>query len=501
MVQFSRQGLAWIGPIGARALSVTLIMTIGWWSKEFPAFAQSAPRSPAIVGDRLQSRVPPAPMYAPFVSSTSSDAPFSTSDLAPDSSSLNAILELTETTAASPTQVELLFTFVETVWDSEPTEVLVQALDQAYAVIQSLEGPTVQLPLLLELATYYGDTTQRLPTDQGILLLSEASDLVNDLPSGLEQATAWQAIATQYIHWMEPSRAAMALAQAQIELEDMSVSEEKAIALTTLALNYEDIGQPDQQRILLAQSEGVLAELASLAAEPEPEPEPDDDPILTPFPWRGDLGLAGSVFAGERTTGTVTLNAAAERQWARNALDIGLRVGYSFDGDRDDADEFSGRFTIEEQYFFSERWQYFVNSGVTSDNLANLNLRAELTTGSALTLWNPNDKEQFAVRLGIGARYENLEEERTEFNPVEGSVGWTYEDLFFDVVELQQTFSINAPFTDFSDYLLRLQTDLSIPIGDRWALSNSARITWSGDPAENNPPLIFNLQSGVKYKF
>lgn len=327
--------------------------------------------------------------------------------------------------------------------------------------------------------------------------LAQASSHIDTLESPLTQAQQLQHIAAQLADLLEPSRAMAALQQAEGLLTQPLSSAQQAAILTSLAIQYADLGQQAKGAALLAQAQ-TLTDLEDPPSSPPSAPKPSTP--LVPQLWDGSVGLQGNLFSGESSRGVIALNADVDRQWERTALDLGLQLTYNIDDDVDDPDQFSARFTADAQHYIARNWQYFVNSSVASDDLENLQLRATLFNGVGVTLLRSGDRE-LGLRTGVGVRYENFEEESSDFNSPSLSVGLTYRDRLLDLVQVRQSLDFDAPFGDVSDYLFRSQTSLRIPISDRWSFDQGLRLTLSGESAPDNPGLLLNLQTGLRYQF
>lgn len=362
-------------------------------------------------------------------------------------------------------------------------------LNAAIQRANEVDSETAQINLLLPIAEFMAENEQ---TDSALTLIQQSEAIASTMSDPFAQADAYQAIASLYADLLQPSSAAAALALALAAIEEAPPTEAQSLVLATLALQFANLGHPETANMLIATSQSTLT--TARANEEIPSP-------LEPEPWSGNLGLLSNVFSGERTRGIVTLSGGAERQWEHNAFEFSARLTYDFDPDRDDADEIGGQLLTDGIHYFSDDIQYFVNSSVESDNLENLNLRARLSTGIGLNLWEAGSDRRLDLRLGIGARFENFVDEDSTFNPVNATVGLNYQDKWFRILSFKQSLTFDVPVDEASDYLFQAQTELGIPISDRWSFNNTARLTLSGEPADSNPGLLFNLQTGLRYEF
>ncbi len=348
---------------------------------------------------------------------------------------------------------------------------------------------SLRVRLLLSVAEWMAEHGM---SEQALALMHETEAIAPTLADPLAQADAYQAIASLYADVLEPAQSAAALSHALAAIRNEPPTEAQSLAFTSIAFQFAALGHPETANRLIAKSQDVLIALRM---------QQESDPLLSPTPWVGNLGLLGTLFSGERTQATVTLSGGARRQWEHDAVTFSARLTYDFDADREDTDEFSGQALTDGIHYFSDDLQYFVNSSVESDNLENLNLRARLTTGLGVNLWQAEGDRRLDLRLGLGARYENFVNEDTTFNPITTSVGLNYQDKWFSILAFRQSLTVDIPVDNASDYLFQAQTELGIPISNQWSLSNTARLTLSGDPPDANPGLLFNLQTGLRYEF
>ncbi|MGB3491912.1 MAG: DUF481 domain-containing protein [Elainellaceae cyanobacterium] len=372
-------------------------------------------------------------------------------------------------------------------------------LRAALELIPQIESESEQVSALLAIADLYAKYGEQ---EAVLIPLAAAEQLAETTIEPLLRAQLWMAIATRYADLLQPAQAGTALTMAQQSIEAAELSESQAIALAQLAIQSADLGQTDAVAGLVAQSQEILTALAedrSIANDANESEVASSG--LTPRPWSGSFGLQSSVFSGDRTRGVVTLSGTAERQWRQHFLDLSLRLTYNFDGARDDADLFSGEWVADSLHYGSEDVQFFVNSSVASDNLENLNLRARLAAGASFTIWQVASDRRLDLQTGLSARYENFEDQDDEFTPVSASLGLNYQDIWFSTLRFKQSFTFDVPIAESNNILFQSQTDLGIPISDRWSFNNSARLTLSGNPGNDNPPLLFNLQTGLQYAF
>ncbi|NET38582.1 MAG: DUF481 domain-containing protein, partial [Cyanothece sp. SIO1E1] len=104
-------------------------------------------------------------------------------------------------------------------------------------------------------------------------------------------------------------------------------------------------------------------------------------------------------------------------------------------------------------------------------------------------------------QVGAGARFENFEDESSDFNSPTAELGLRYKDSWFGILKVDQFINVGFPVATIADYLLESRTTLSIPITEKWAFENSVRLQLFGEPAPDNPGLLLRFRSGLRYKF
>ncbi len=359
----------------------------------------------------------------------------------------------------------------------------------ALELIRALGSAQSRVDLLLKASQQQEQVDQPA---RAIAYVNEALDSANAIDNARSRAIALVGIAERYADLLEPALVANALVQATAATDRIDNLRDRSSILAELALQYADLGQYEQSSQLVALGQQALADAAIADANQTP---------LQPTDWAGNVGLAGNFFSGADRRGIFTFSLGAERQWERDAFRTGLRLTYDVDSDRTDRDQLTGQFTTDGRHYFSNRWQYFVSTQVRSDDLENLNLGANLTTGLGINVWRAAPDRSLDLQVGVGARYENFRDEDEDFDPISANFGFNYQDLLFETFRFGQSLSVDLPVGDFPDYLIQSQTTLRIPITDEWSFENLLRLTYTGEPAENNPNLIFNLQTGIRYDF
>lgn len=369
------------------------------------------------------------------------------------------------------------------------------ALQQAVAVAQALTNPEAKAMVLRDLARQYGALGQ---PDQAIALLAEATTAVGAIAPGPSQAMLLSDLAATYGHLGQPDLGLDLLATAVTAANGVADVQTRASLLTQLALQYGTLGQPDQATQLLSQSQAMLL---AAAAPPTAPAEPMPLTPLQPTPWQGGLSLSGRLFSGDKATTVVVLSSDLRRRWARDEVTVATRVSYDFDSSRDDSTEFSGQLTNEYGRYLTDRLRYFISTGLLSDDIENLNLLVNLNTGVGVNLWRGEGDRTLDARAGLGLRYENFRDEAEDFDLLTTELGLRYVNRIFDSLTLTQAFTVGFPLADAADYRLDSQTTVAIPISDSWSFNNSLRLRYSAEPAPDNPNLLLNLESGLRYQF
>jgi hypothetical protein len=275
--------------------------------------------------------------------------------------------------------------------------------------------------------------------------------------------------------------------------------------LLNISLKYGEMGQEEKSQTLLVQSKNITIEASKPIAE-------------FPFTQTGsslNLGLSGNIGSFRNTRAAVGVRANFYQQWPEEDIYIDGNLLLNYDSNRT-VNNYRPNSLIKSFYrrHFNLQWNFFTgffNSTnqdlfATRNNSEDLTIITNLIVGAGFNLWRGNSIRQFLdIQLGVGTRYEydyiNFETRRDEIGPTVGLLlfgrGFSIDDA-----RINQNFAIIPSLDNFNNYTITSDTNLSIPISDRWSLNNRIFFRYRNEVSlEQNPNLEFLFTTGVNYRF
>ncbi|MEL4896523.1 DUF481 domain-containing protein [Crocosphaera sp. Alani8] len=275
--------------------------------------------------------------------------------------------------------------------------------------------------------------------------------------------------------------------------------------LLNISLKYGEIGQEGKSQMLLAQSQETIIDASKTAVE-------------FPFQQTGsslNLGLNGNVGSFRDTTARVGVRTNFYQQWSEQDIYLDGNLSVSYDSDRS-VNNYRPSSFIKSVYrrHFNHKWSFFTGffNSTNQDLFAakndseDLSIISNLLVGAGFNLWRGDSIRQFLdIQLGVGPRYEyeyiNFEKLRDEIDPTVAILLFG-RGFAIDDARINQTFAITPSVDDFNNYNVTSDTELSIPISDRWSLSNRIFFRYRNEVSlEENPNLEFLFTTGVNYRF
>ena len=335
-------------------------------------------------------------------------------------------------------------------------------LNQSLFIIENFEDITLKITTITHLATHYHTINQKI---RAFNLLENTLDVIN-------------------------------------RVEDKSLQGQ---LLLNLSLKYGEMGKEKKAEMLFVQSQMLIAE----ASQPVPE---------FPFTATGSnlqLGLTGNIRSFRDTTATVGINVNFHQQWAEEDIFVDGSLFLDYDSSRV-VNNYrpSSLITSVYRHHFNAQWNFFTDffNSTNQDLFASKNDDEDLTivsnllVGAGLNLWRGESPRQFLdIQFGVGPRYNydyiDFEERRNQIDPTIGVVvigrGFSIENA-----TVNQSFAIIPSVDNWNDYTITSDTSLSIPISDRWSLSNRLFLRYRNEVIyEQNPRLEFFFTTGVNYQF
>ncbi|MEC9234696.1 MAG: DUF481 domain-containing protein, partial [Pseudomonadota bacterium] len=162
--------------------------------------------------------------------------------------------------------------------------------------------------------------------------------------------------------------------------------------------------------------------------------------------------------------------------------DLKFKGEYNREEDGDTVSVDNRHLSINHDYNFTDRW--FIGSKVkfTQDDLAQLDLRTNASTGIGYHIFKRDDLDMKFV-VGPGYLHEKFENDSDDS---EMTYNWAfdYKQKFYDdLFRLFHEHSLNAPTEDTEAYLFESQSGIRVPIRRGIVATGQVDFDWDNDPA------------------
>lgn len=373
---------------------------------------------------------------------------------------------------------------------------------QSLDTINEMKDSHLKVMLLNDLALSYAKSGN---IDKAEKILNQALSIIENFDDITLKITNLTNLANHY-HIINRKIKAFKLLENTLDV--ISRVEDKSLQgqlLLSLSLKYGEMGKEKKAETLFAQSQTLITE----AAQPIPE---------FPFTAIGSnlqLGLTGNVQSFRDTTAAVGINVNFYQQWAEDDFSVDGSLFLNYDSSRAVNNYRPNSFIISVyRHHFDDQWNFFTDFfNSTNQDLfssknddEDLTILSNLLVGAGLNLWRGDSPRQFLdIQFGVGPRYQyeyiDFEERRNRIDPTIGVIllgrGFSIENA-----TVNQNFAIIPSVDDWNDYSITSDTNLSIPISDRWSLSNRLFLRYRNEVIyERNPKLEFLFTTGVNYQF
>ncbi len=239
--------------------------------------------------------------------------------------------------------------------------------------------------------------------------------------------------------------------------------------------------------------------------------------------WTGELALSVTAQSGSVDTFAGSLDASAARIWGENDK-LTARFNGVYGKSRDGSDNPSSSSTIQDSQGLFGGWKhriyerFFWESGseLSRDSTQDRRIRFSIDTGPGYRLWQGEKppKRHLDVTAGLGYRYEVYDGNSNSIAGVEGLktdfrnyadivVGFEFKELFFDErVEWTHTGSGRVPGNKPSEYIVRSEIIIGIPLIDAWSFRTSFLVEYVAEPGDGVVNKTTTRTSlGLGYKF
>ena len=212
-------------------------------------------------------------------------------------------------------------------------------------------------------------------------------------------------------------------------------------------------------------------------------------------PWKGKLGIAGSLTSGN--TDTFSLVAAGEvvhthGPWAEK---LGLLYVYNEDSGNVTADRWNGILRVDRM--LDARSYLFAQVQYDQDDPGNLEYRWTGTLGYGRFLLKQADQE-LKVEVGAGAVLQKYKDTAETTDPV-GYVGAHYLKTWKDKKALHADLEFTPNFGDFDLTLTRLALAFDLPLAEHWKFVLGARFDYVNQPPDGREKLDTLVTFGISY--
>ncbi len=375
-------------------------------------------------------------------------------------------------------------------------------LDQSLEMIDEIDDSQRKVILLNNLALNYA---QLGDIDMAIAILERSLSIAKSFEDVVVKVTAITNIAKYYAQIGQKSQA-IEILDSTVELA--SIVEDKSLQgqlLLEISLKYGEIGQEESAQTLLAQSQAIIA------ASRQPLPEFPFAETPTTF----KLGFSGNVSSFRDTTAYLGIDLDFSKQWSEDDIFVDGNIAFDFDSSRtvNTYRPSSLILSVYRNHFNAQRNLFTTFSLVTNQDLfssrnddQDLTVISSVYVGAGLNLWRGDSRGEFVdLQLGIGPRYEydfiDLELRRNRTDPVI-AILLLARDFSIAGAKLNQTFVIVPALNDFNNYLIGSDTKLSIPLTEKWSLTNTLFLRYRNEKIfEANPKLRFFFTTGLEYEF
>jgi|GEM_PF-1665294 len=246
--------------------------------------------------------------------------------------------------------------------------------------------------------------------------------------------------------------------------------------------------------------------------------------------WTGELALSITAQSGTVDTFAGSVDAGVERIWDESDK-VTARFNGVYGKSRDGSDNPSSTNTIQDSQGLFAGWRHRIHerffwvsgSELSRDSTQDRRIRVAIDTGPGYRFWQGEKppKRHLDVTTGLGYRYEVYDGNGTSPDPAAPGdpkdpgvetdfrnyadivVGFEYKELFFDErVEWTHTGSGRMPANKPSEYILRSEIIVGVPLSEAWSFRTSFLVEYVAEPGDSVVNKTTTRTSlGLGYKF
>lgn len=385
----------------------------------------------------------------------------------------------------------------------------ISSIDNNYKSILSMDDSPLKVMILTNLALKYARQNNQ---KKALKILAKAQQVSLQLTDNYQQIVSLTQVAQTYgeINNRESvnTKCHYAIASLNLAKEKTKQIKDKSLQaslLLNIALEYEKLGEIEIANNIYQQSQIIQTQIS------QPQPEFPFEQTPTKF----QIGLLANVNSFRKTTATFGFDVNYEKQWEISDIFVNGTAFIGYDSDRT-FNKFrpTGLVNSVYRYHFDKDWSFFTNTLITAnqDFFASqnddddLSILGNLLLGGGYNLWRgetPNNSVD--LQIGLGSIYEydffDGEKRRNQLSPALGILLQS-RGLKLGNAELNHILAIIPALNDLENYTITSDSNLSIPLSEKWSFTNRLFVRYRNQLIyENNPKVQFFFSTGVKYTF
>ncbi|WP_342596711.1 DUF481 domain-containing protein [Cyanobacterium aponinum UTEX 3222] len=371
-----------------------------------------------------------------------------------------------------------------------------------YKDILSMDDSPLKVMILTNLALKYARQSNQ---KKALKILAKAQQISLQLTDNYQQIVSLTRVAQTYgeISNRENALASLNLAKEKTkQIKDKSL---QASLLLNIALEYEKLGKIETANNIYQQSQTIKAQIS----------QPQIEFPFEQTPTKFQIGLLANVNSFRNTTATFGFDVNYEKQWEISDILLNGTAFIGYDSDRT-FNKFrpTGLINSVYRHHFDKEWSFFTNALITANQEFfasqndddDLSILGNLLFGGGYNLWRgETPSNSVDLQLGLGGIYEydffDGEKRRNQLSPALGILLQS-RGLKLGNAELNHILAIIPALNDLENYTITSDSNLSIPLSEKWSFTNRLFVRYRNQLIEkDNPKVQFFFSTGVQYTF
>ena len=230
--------------------------------------------------------------------------------------------------------------------------------------------------------------------------------------------------------------------------------------------------------------------------------------------WSGEVSASFAAQTGTVDTVAVTGDASTTRTWEKDEVTLRFTGSYGTSSETGGTKD-----TIQDNQALRGAWRrtlidrLFLDSRtlVSRDSSQDRRLRFMLNSGPGYRVWRGEDeaKSHFDVSAGLGYRYEVYDGNANQAfmdtdidHLVDLVAAFEYKNMLFDdKIDFTHTAAIAIPANSLSNYLVRSEAIIGVPLTAAWSFRTSFVIEYTNEVPDRINKTRTNTTIGLGYKF